>query len=78
MALRARGSDDRSVRHRDPDLLPLDEVVARSDILILCTPHMALQKRRSQGQAGGRRLGNAGERPDFADTHHVDGRRIHQ
>jgi UDP-N-acetyl-D-mannosaminuronic acid dehydrogenase len=23
----------------DPDLLPLDEVVARSDILILCTPH---------------------------------------
>ncbi len=23
----------------DPDLLPLDEVVARSDLLILCTPH---------------------------------------
>jgi UDP-N-acetyl-D-mannosaminuronic acid dehydrogenase len=23
----------------DPDLLPLDEVVARSDVLILCTPH---------------------------------------
>jgi UDP-N-acetyl-D-mannosaminuronic acid dehydrogenase len=23
----------------DPDLLPLDDVVARSDILILCTPH---------------------------------------
>jgi UDP-N-acetyl-D-mannosaminuronic acid dehydrogenase len=23
----------------DPDLLPLDEVIARSDILILCTPH---------------------------------------
>lgn len=25
----------------DPDLLPLEEVVARSDILILCTPHNA-------------------------------------
>jgi UDP-N-acetyl-D-mannosaminuronic acid dehydrogenase len=25
----------------DPELLPLDEVVARSDILILCTPHNA-------------------------------------
>jgi UDP-N-acetyl-D-mannosaminuronic acid dehydrogenase len=25
----------------DPDLLPLDEVVARSDILVLCTPHNA-------------------------------------
>lgn len=25
----------------DPDLLPLDQVVARSDILILCTPHHA-------------------------------------
>ena len=23
----------------DPELLPLDEVVARSDVLILCTPH---------------------------------------
>jgi UDP-N-acetyl-D-mannosaminuronic acid dehydrogenase len=23
----------------DPDLLPFDEVVARSDLLILCTPH---------------------------------------
>ena len=23
----------------DPDLLPLDEVIARSDLLILCTPH---------------------------------------
>jgi UDP-N-acetyl-D-mannosaminuronic acid dehydrogenase len=25
----------------DPDLLPLDEVIARSDLLILCTPHSA-------------------------------------
>jgi UDP-N-acetyl-D-mannosaminuronic acid dehydrogenase len=23
----------------DPDLLPLDEVIAKSDLLILCTPH---------------------------------------
>jgi UDP-N-acetyl-D-mannosaminuronic acid dehydrogenase len=25
----------------DPDLLPLDEVIAKSDLLILCTPHHA-------------------------------------
>jgi UDP-N-acetyl-D-mannosaminuronic acid dehydrogenase len=25
----------------DPDLLPFDEVVARSDVLILCTPHIS-------------------------------------
>jgi UDP-N-acetyl-D-mannosaminuronic acid dehydrogenase len=25
----------------DPAILPLDQVVARSDILILCTPHSA-------------------------------------
>ncbi len=25
----------------DPDILPLDQVIARSDILILCTPHAA-------------------------------------
>ena len=25
----------------DPDLLPFDEVIARSDLLILCTPHRA-------------------------------------
>ena len=25
----------------DPDLLPLDEVIARSDLLILCAPHAA-------------------------------------
>ena len=23
----------------DPELLPLDEVIAKSDLLILCTPH---------------------------------------
>jgi UDP-N-acetyl-D-mannosaminuronic acid dehydrogenase len=27
----------------DPDLLPLDEVTARSDLLILCTPHRIYQ-----------------------------------
>ena len=25
----------------DPDLLPLDDVIARSDLLILCAPHSA-------------------------------------
>jgi UDP-N-acetyl-D-mannosaminuronic acid dehydrogenase len=28
----------------DPDLLPLDEVVARSDLLILCAPHSAYRR----------------------------------
>jgi len=27
----------------DPDLIPLDEVISRSDILILCTPHQVYQ-----------------------------------
>jgi UDP-N-acetyl-D-mannosaminuronic acid dehydrogenase len=27
----------------DPDLLPLDEVIARSDLLILCTPHLCFK-----------------------------------
>ena len=27
----------------DPDLLPLDEVVDRSDVLILCTPHLSFK-----------------------------------
>ncbi len=43
----------------DPDLLPLDEVIERSDILIVCTPHSLLQGRGPQGQAGRRRLGPA-------------------
>ena len=25
----------------DPDLLPLEEVITRSDVLILCAPHSA-------------------------------------
>jgi UDP-N-acetyl-D-mannosaminuronic acid dehydrogenase len=28
----------------DPELLPLDEVVARSDVLILCAPHAAYRR----------------------------------
>ena len=31
----------------DPELLPLDEVVARSDLLILCAPHSAYRSTAS-------------------------------
>jgi UDP-N-acetyl-D-mannosaminuronic acid dehydrogenase len=34
----------------DPDLLPLDEVIERSDVLILCTPHMAYQSADLKGK----------------------------
>jgi UDP-N-acetyl-D-mannosaminuronic acid dehydrogenase len=34
----------------DPTLLPLDEVVARSDILILCTPHRCYRSADLQGK----------------------------
>ena len=34
----------------DPDLLPLDEVIARSDILILCTPHKLYKTADLQGR----------------------------
>lgn len=34
----------------DPDLLPLDEVIARSDILILCTPHTLYKTADLQGR----------------------------
>jgi UDP-N-acetyl-D-mannosaminuronic acid dehydrogenase len=34
----------------DPDLLPLDEVVARSDILILCTPHVSYKSADLKGK----------------------------
>ena len=34
----------------DPDLLPLDEVIARSDLLILCTPHPLLQDADLKGK----------------------------
>src|ERR1700722_7920552 len=34
----------------DPDLLPLDEVIARSDILILCTPHLGSKRADLKGK----------------------------
>jgi UDP-N-acetyl-D-mannosaminuronic acid dehydrogenase len=34
----------------DPDLLPLDEVVARSDVLILCTPHLSYKSADLKGK----------------------------
>jgi len=34
----------------DPALLPLDEVIARSDILILCTPHLCYKDADLQGR----------------------------
>ena len=34
----------------DPDLLPLDEVIANSDILILCTPHAAYAQADFKGK----------------------------
>jgi UDP-N-acetyl-D-mannosaminuronic acid dehydrogenase len=34
----------------DPDLLPLDEVIARSDILILCTPHQSYKSADLKGK----------------------------
>ncbi len=34
----------------DPDLLPFDEVVARSDVLILCTPHSSYKNADLRGK----------------------------
>ena len=34
----------------DPDLLPLDEVIARSDVLILCTPHISYKSADLKGK----------------------------
>ena len=34
----------------DPDLLPFDEVVARSDVLILCTPHISYKHADLKGK----------------------------
>jgi UDP-N-acetyl-D-mannosaminuronic acid dehydrogenase len=34
----------------DPDLLPLDDVIARSDILILCTPHRVYKTANLRGK----------------------------
>jgi UDP-N-acetyl-D-mannosaminuronic acid dehydrogenase len=34
----------------DPDLLPVEEVIARSDVLVLCTPHSAYRSLDLQGK----------------------------
>jgi UDP-N-acetyl-D-mannosaminuronic acid dehydrogenase len=34
----------------DPDLLPLDEVIARSDVLVLCTPHVSYKSADLKGK----------------------------
>src|SRR5262249_10178397 len=34
----------------DPDLLPLEEVIARSDVLILCTPHSIYKSANLKGK----------------------------
>jgi UDP-N-acetyl-D-mannosaminuronic acid dehydrogenase len=34
----------------DPDLLPLDEVIARSDLLIMCTPHRVYKNADFKGK----------------------------
>jgi UDP-N-acetyl-D-mannosaminuronic acid dehydrogenase len=34
----------------DPDLLPFNEVIERSDILILCTPHKIYKKANMRGK----------------------------
>ncbi len=39
IGLGARGPDDRSAGHDRSRPLPLDEVIARSDLLVLCAPH---------------------------------------
>jgi len=34
----------------DPDLLPLEEVIAQSDVLVLCTPHKAYRELDTKGK----------------------------
>jgi UDP-N-acetyl-D-mannosaminuronic acid dehydrogenase len=34
----------------DPSLLPIDEVISRSDVLILCTPHLCYKKADLKGK----------------------------
>ena len=35
----------------DPDLLPIDEVVHRSDVLIVCTPHQTYKTLDTRGKS---------------------------
>ena len=52
----------------DPDLLPFDEVVARSDMLILCTPHGAYRTADLRGKPVIDVWGMLESVPDFADS----------
>ena len=37
----------------DPDLLPLDQVLSKSDLLIVCAPHLAYRVRYVKRSRGG-------------------------
>ena len=52
----------------DPDLLPFDEVVARSDILILCTPHGVYRTADLLGKPVIDVWGMLQNTPEFADN----------
>jgi UDP-N-acetyl-D-mannosaminuronic acid dehydrogenase len=52
----------------DPDLLPFDEVVARSDILILCTPHGVYRTADLMGKPVIDVWGMLQDKPEFADS----------
>ncbi|THD64015.1 MAG: nucleotide sugar dehydrogenase [Bradyrhizobium sp.] len=52
----------------DPDLLPFDEVVARSDILILCTPHGFYRTADLMGKPVIDVWGMLQNTPEFADS----------
>jgi UDP-N-acetyl-D-mannosaminuronic acid dehydrogenase len=52
----------------DPDLLPFDEVVARSDVLILCTPHGIYRTADLKGKPVIDVWGMLENAPDFANS----------
>jgi len=52
----------------DPDLLPFDEVVARSDVLILCTPHGIYRGADLKGKPVIDVWGMLENAPDFASA----------
>jgi UDP-N-acetyl-D-mannosaminuronic acid dehydrogenase len=52
----------------DPDLLPLDEVIARSDVLILCTPHGVYRTADLKGKPVIDIWGMLQQAPDFAES----------
>lgn len=51
----------------DPELIPFDEVVARSDVLILCTPHSIYRTADLQGKPVIDVWGMLEQVPNFAD-----------